>query len=131
KAAVVYVDTLARDTGGQITDDAAFAPGFFEADPTVTIGVRNGQGLQAHLQADHFDQPAAEQVRGIAAAAAVLGDGHAGAAVAVGDIMTGTARTGVAAVHHLADAVGQGDAVELAGIAVHAVALAEVTLGHA
>ena len=102
-----------------------------QADPAVAIGVGDGQRLQAHLQADHLHQAAAEHVRRVAAGAAVLGDGHAGAGVAVGHVVAGAARVDVAAVHHLGDAVGQEDAVELAGVAVNAVALAEVALRQA
>ncbi len=102
-----------------------------EADPAVAVGVGDGQRLEAHLQADHLDQAAAEHVRGVATGAAVLGHGHAGAAVAIGDVMTGGAGVDVAAVHHLGDAVGQQDAVDLAGIAVDAVALAEIALRQA
>ncbi len=98
-------------------------------DPAVAVGVGDGQGLQADLQADHLDKAAAEHVRGIAAGAAVLGHGHAGPAVAIGNVMAGAARVGVRAVHHLGGAVGQHDALDLADIAVDAVALAEVALG--
>ena len=68
---------------------------------------------------------------GIAAGAAVLGHGHAGPGVPVGDVVAGAAGAGVAAVHHPGDAVGQQRTIELACLAVDAVALAEIALEHA
>src|SRR5438552_7999569 len=131
EAAIVDLHALARDAGRQVAENAAFTFCFGVADPAIVIAVGDGQGLQAHLQADHLHQTAAEEMRRVAARAAVLGDGHAGAAVTVRDVVAGAAGTGMAPIHHLAEAVRQGEAVEFAGLAVDAVALAKVSLEHA
>jgi hypothetical protein len=128
EAAIVDLDGLAVHARRQVLQDEAFAAGLVEADPAVAVGVGEGVGLQADLQADHLDQAAAEHVRRVASGSAVLGHGHAGASVAIRDVMARAARVGVRAVHHLGGAVGQQHAFDLAVVAVDAVALAEVTL---
>ena len=131
EAAIVDLHALARDAGRQVAENAAFTFCFDVADPAIVIAVGDGQGLQAHLQPDHLDETAAKEVGGVTPRTAVLGDGHAGAAVAVRDVVAGAAGAGMAPIHHLAEAVGQGQAVEFPGLAVDAVALAKVALEHA
>src|SRR5258707_1058621 len=63
--------------------------------------------------------------------ASVFADVGAGAGVAVGGVMAHAAAVDVAARHHLGGPVGQQQAVELAGVAVDAVALAELALRQA
>src|SRR5262249_52084837 len=99
--------------------------------PAVAVGVGEGQRVQADLLADHLDEAGAEHVRRVAALAAVLGHGRPGAAVAVGRVVADGAGVDVRARHHLAGAVGQQQAVELAGVAVDAVALAPLALRQA
>ena len=87
--------------------------------------------MQTHLQTGHLDQTAAEEVRGVSARTTILGDSHARAAVAIGDIVASAAGTRMAAIHHLAYAIGKCDAVQFTGLAVDAVAFAEVALRQA
>src|SRR5262249_514180 len=124
-------EALAFDAGRQVGDDAALALGFLKTDPAVAVGVGDGHRLQADMLADHLDQAGAEHVRRVPALAAVLGNVGPGAAVAVGRVVADAAAVDVAARHHLADAVGQQQAVELAGVAVDAIALAELALRQA
>ena len=131
EAAQVDLDALAGHAGRHVADHAAFALHLGEADPAVAVGVGEREGLQPHLQPDHLEQAAAVDVRGVAARAAVLGHGDAGAGVAIRIVVAGGAGVGVAAVHHLGGRVGEQHALDLAGVAVDAIAVAEVALRQA
>src|SRR5262249_1712653 len=119
------------DAVGQVKEDAAFALGLVEADPTVAVAVGDGEGLQAHLQTDHLHEAAAVEVGRVASRAAVFGNRGPGPGVPVGDVVAQAAGIGVPPAPPFADPVGQDDGVGLAGAAVNAVALAEVALGEA
>src|SRR5262249_3911529 len=119
---------LARDVIRQVIDDTSFASGLLHTDPAVTVRVGDRHGLQPQLLADHLDQSGAKHVRRIPAFAAVLGNGGARTAIAIGSVVADRTGIDVAARHHLACAIGQEQTVELSSVAIDAVAFAELAL---